>query len=164
MGKFYEPQAKESKKYSAFGKPTDVDAVSLGKQADKARREMDVMPSTKQYEQESHFTPRWLCPCGRDNECAVTSCNQCGRHRPELLHGDPAQGDSFLGLARRIARGQTVSVEDRSQEVNKYVDAWNKNNEGYEIGRYKFDTERPTKSRWVGWQDYVSFLQGGGTV
>src|SRR5258706_13406816 len=91
----------ETRRPSPFGRPADVNPKHLRELADRGRRDLEEMTSTIQYEQESHFTPRWLCPCGRDNECAVTTCNQCGHFRPELLHGDPDQADSFLGLARR---------------------------------------------------------------
>ncbi len=150
-------------KSSAFRRPADANSVLLAKTRDTAikNQNLDEINSID-YEAESHFTPRWLCPCGRDNECAVSTCNQCSNTRPPILHGDPNQGDPYLGLARMVARNilhHGIPVEYQVKSTQ-----WQSFPSRYTIDQYKFDSEQKGKGRWMGWQDYVDFIQNGGKV
>lgn len=154
-----------------YGKPDNVNVVDLEQQTAQSRREVAEMPSMEQYEKESHLTPRWKCAkCGRDNECAVSSCNECGHLRPAIIHGDPFQHEAFYGFARRIARRKPnekrISLEDPKikNEVENYIREWDAHNPGYKIEDYRFDKTHNETPIWVGWKEYVKFLLKGGRV
>ncbi len=145
---------------SWMGRPPDVDMSALALQRDEVNKDLR---SFRQYEEESHYTPKWLCPCGRDNECAVTVCNQCGDIRPPILHGDPDQGDKILGLARMVARKKLDVSTQIPPSYYELAQTW-KSTQGRTIKDYRFDTERKGSDQWVSWKEYVEFLVDGGTV
>lgn len=146
---------------SWFGKPPDVDQFNLDRLRD---REVAELRGFRSYEKESHYTPRWVCPCGRENACAQTTCDGCGDNRPPILHGDKDQGDEILGLARMVARGELTAVSQIPGSYYEHARKW-RSEGGKKLSGYAFDTERKgDPNRYVGWKAYIDFLLGGGTV
>lgn len=143
-----------------FGRPADVDPAALAVAREQA---LHAVEGFLQYELESHYTPKWRCPCGTLNECAVTTCHQCGDNRPEILHGDPAQGDEILGLARMVARKQVNTLGDIPATYLQEVETW-RSSQGHSTDEFLFDTERRGGSHFVTWRQYISFLLQGGRV
>lgn len=158
----------ESKLPTSFNfgqRPADAEPQQLEASREAALKKTRV-ESFSQYEEESNYTPKWLCPnCQRENECAVSDCNQCGDSRPRVLHGDPAQGDPYLGLARLVARGE---IKDDRQIKNypmilKDIATW-RSESGYRVADYLFATGRYDQHQYVGWQNFFEYILSGGRV